>query len=131
MERKAEIEALGGAVAVIGCGTLAHLKAFVDHVGDGIEVYTDPGLKLYDRLEFKRGLGSLASFTMISRGVRAASKGFAQGKTGGNTLQLGGVLLVTSDGDIVYRYASKFAGDHPDPSAVVEALKTVAASARE
>ena len=88
MERKAEIESLGGAVAVIGCGNLGHLQAFVEHVGEGIDVYTDPGLKLYDRLEFKRGLASLASFTMISRGVQAASKGFFQGKTGGHTLQL-------------------------------------------
>jgi hypothetical protein len=121
-ERETEIQALGASVAVIGCGKPRYIEAFRETVGTSVPIFTDSGLETFDALEFRRGMGSLLSWTMIKRGVEAFREGHRQVGTQGEPLQLGGVLVVTPSSDVAYRYASDFAGDHPDLEDVIGAI---------
>jgi hypothetical protein len=41
----------------------------------------------------------------------------------GDALQQGGLLVVKRDGTVALKYASRYAGDHPAASLIVEAVR--------
>ena len=89
----------------------------------GVPVLVDESLRTYAMLGFKRSLLSTLSPKIAVHAVRALLAGHRQAKTQGDAMQLGGVVVVRPDGHVVYGYASDEAGDHPDPSVIVEAVR--------
>jgi len=77
------------------------------------QVWTDPKRKTYAHLGFKRGWLSVLNVATIRSSLRAMQAGFRQGKTQGDPIQEGGVLVVKRGGELIYGYASAVAGDHP------------------
>jgi len=123
-----EIRELGGELIIVGNGSAHMAKAFVEDVGLDAPLYTDPSRKTYDAAGLHRGVGRTLGASSIMSGVRALKKGHIQGLTKGDAWQQGGVF-VFGPGDAEYfAYASKEAGDHPDPSALLDALRSAAAS---
>ena len=119
---QAELESHGPRVIIVGNGAPFFLKAFRDHVGRSVPIYTDPELNAYKALSMRRNpLSSLNPKTLL-RGVEAYRSGHRQGATKGDTFQLGGVFWVDSSGEVQYAYRSRFAGDHPEMSEVLKAV---------
>jgi hypothetical protein len=46
----------------------------------------------------------------------------------GDALQQGGVLVIAPDGTLVFRFASRVSGDHPEVERVLSAVKEAARS---
>ena len=122
MDREDSFSKQGIQVAVIGSGAPHYAKAFRESVGGGVPIYTDPSLQTFDALSFKRGLGGLLKGAMWKRGMEAFMQGHRQGKVQGDTRQLGGVLGLSNEGEVLYKYTSEFAGDHPEIDQVLEAM---------
>lgn len=116
------IRARGAELYGVGLGNVKHLGWFIEEVKPTFSVFTDPSTKVYEALEFKRGLGTVLRGDVLRRGVEAFREGHRQTSTKGNPWQQGGVVVVRPDGSVPYYYASGFAGDHPPVAEVLAAL---------
>lgn len=127
--RAAELKHAGVKLVFIGNGTPLMAKDFqVFMEAPELPVWTDPKRQTYRHLGFKRGLLSVLDLSLLSYAKRALGAGFRQGKTQGDPVQQGGVLVVKRGGELVYGYASATAGDHPPVDEVVAKALAAAAS---
>jgi hypothetical protein len=118
-----EIRERGADLAIIGNGAPPFARAFREGLKLDVPLYTDPSLETYRALAFNRGLSRTAFNPRTwSHAVRALVGGFVQGRTQGDPLQLGGVVVVRPDGLVAYRYASAEAGYHPPIAHILTAL---------
>lgn len=121
-----EIRAAGAELFVIGSGAPMYAADFKQQFQlAGTPIWTDEPLAAYALLEFKRRVS--VSFALVKNVVRGLRSGARQGRTQGDAMQLGGVVVVRPGGEIVYLYRSREAGDHPDPREIVAALSHRAA----
>jgi hypothetical protein len=63
----------------------------------------------------------------VVRGVRQSALGYRQGTVQGDAFQQGGTLVLAAGGRPVYFQRSAFAGDHPPPDDVLQAMREAAA----
>ncbi len=117
---------LGVQPVVVGHSSLRYAKAFLDDTKIDLPVYVDEKRVVYKALEFKRPIFTFFNPSMLKRGAEARKEGFTQPGVFGDAFQLGGVVLLMPDGSMPYRYASQFAGDHPN----LEDLKAEVRKAR-
>jgi hypothetical protein len=108
---------------VIGNGSPRAAADFVRALDLTIPVFVDPRRTTYDAFAFSRGgLWTLLRPRTAAHLLRALRAGSRQGLVRGNPWQLGGVLVVAPPGTLLYRYASREAGDHPDPARILASL---------
>lgn len=107
---------------MIGNGSAYFARVFAEDLGIDFPIFTDPERKTYKALGMRRDILASFSLDIVRNSRRAMSKGFRQTSTQGDVLQLGGVLVVSPDGKVPYFYASRVAGDHPDPAEILAAL---------
>lgn len=124
-ELSGDLDDLGAAMQIIGNGQPTFVDGFRKKSGYDGPIYADPGRRTYRALGFRRGIRTAAlNLDTVKSAVTAYGEGFRQTRTAGDPWQLGGVLVVTADGEIVYEYASEFAGDHPRAGAILDAVKS-------
>lgn len=111
-------------MAVIGNGTPLMAQDFAEQFSVEVPLFTDPERKSYDAAGWRRPLGSalLGLGTTLKASMRAMKGGFRQGKTKGDAFQLGGVLVIAPDGEVLFEHSDKAAGDHASLDAVLAAL---------
>lgn len=118
--RAAELKAAGVKLFFIGNGTPLMAKDFQEYMEiPQLPVWTDPKRQTYAHLGFKRGVLSVLDGALLKYARRALKAGFTQGRTQGDPVQQGGVLVVKRGGEVVYGYASATAGDHPPLDEVI------------
>ena len=115
------IREAGGELVVVGNGSAEQARRFAANTSLDAPLYTDPTLEVYRAFGARRGWGNLVRYALNS--LRALSKRFVTRRVLGDPAQQGGVFVVTPAGDVVYRYVSEVAGDHPDPEEAVRALR--------
>lgn len=104
---------------VIGSGDTRHFPALREATGYTGELFSDPGLEAFRLFHFKSGVGKVFGLKPLSRAFSALKAGFSPGSLQGSALQLGGAVVITTGGEIVYHYISQEAGDHPDPVTIL------------
>ena len=117
-----DIEARGAELVVVGNGAAHFARAFRDDLGLACRVLLDPELVAYRTAGLRRGRAEVLSPRLPLNVWRAWRAGYRQDAVQGDAWQLGGVLVIRAGGDLLYRYASREAGDHPPVEAVVAAL---------
>ena len=93
---------------------------FVEQFQVPFPVYTDPQRASYRVAGMKREFG--LGLKTLRRARRAARAGVRQGATKGDPFQQGGVLVVAPSGEVLWRFVSDGAGDHPTIAEVLAAL---------
>lgn len=121
------LEALGARVAVIGNGLPSFIEGFREKSGYDGELYTDPKRAAYKALQLRRGVRSTFKLKTVLRAASAFLDGYRQTATRGDPYQQGGVFVIDSDGQIVYRHVSEHAGDHAPIREIERALRRIAA----
>ncbi len=121
------IHAAGGELVVLGNGQAVHAQWFVEDFKMTTPVVTDPDLKSHAVVGAKKQK-KVPDPRLLIRGAKAFLKGYRQTKTMGYAGMLGGVFVITPEGEMPFRHLSDFAGDHPEPEIVVRALEKAAAS---
>jgi hypothetical protein len=127
------IRQLGASLVFVGNGPPHFARGFVaDYhlTGDGVTVYSDPSLATYKALSFKRGVGGILDPRSLFKGAGRIASGFMQGRVQGDSLQLGGTLIVTPDGHVAFEHRSAYAGDYVPAAEVVAALEAAVTSTR-
>lgn len=58
------------------------------------------------------GFGGLSGVKMLGNGLRAMRGGHKQGRTAGDPLQQGGIVVIGTDGQLLLAHRDSTAGDH-------------------
>ena len=106
---------------VIGNGAPDQIQGFIEYTNYSGTIMTDPGLKTYESLGFKREISGIFSVATLAGGLKALKSGHRQAKVQGDALQLGGVIVIGPGPAVYYYYRSKKAGDHPPVEQILEA----------
>jgi peroxiredoxin len=110
-------------IVLIGNGAPPFIPPFRERTGWKGPVYTDPTRSAYEQAGMHRRVLRFLDPRGLWGAIRAAFKGFFPGpEVKGDSLQLGGVLVLKPPGDVVFRHASRYVGDHPSNEAVVRSL---------
>jgi peroxiredoxin len=123
-----ELDEAGVRLGVIGQGSPRHAEHFIDEHGlDGMQVLVDPDRKTYEAAGAKIAtVDELLHPRIAARAARiTATERMVQGRTQGHAAQLGGVLVVTRDGRVVW---ARMADDASDSAPVEEVLKAARAA---
>jgi len=109
---------------VIGNGLPGMIAGFRKNTGYDGAIYTDPGRKTFAAAGLQAGgVTSQLHPGAALAAVKALAKGFFFKSVQGDVWQLGGVLVVSPAGEALYRYESRYAGDHPKAAEVFAACK--------
>jgi peroxiredoxin len=118
-----QIRALGAELVVIGNGQPHQARAFREERDLRFPLLVDPELRAYRAAGLRRGVASTLGPKALAHGLRALRKGYVQGRTQGDPWQLGGVFVIAPGGQVAFSYVSREAGDHPEVSSVLAALR--------
>lgn len=101
-------------IVLVGLGTPEQARQFRQEFSLSFPIISDPQKKLYRMYDLKGGtLSSVAGPSVLLKGLRAMSQGYMPGMPLGDVMQMPGVFLIDTDGNIRYSYFSKDASDHP------------------
>jgi len=110
-------------VVVIGNGQPNFIDGFRNDTGYKGDLFTDPSLKTYELLNFKKSVGSLLGVKTFKSALDALKSGYLQKGIQGNAFQQGGVVVIHPVDKPVYFYISEKAGDHAPLDEIINACK--------
>lgn len=122
-EAKDHLRDAGFQVVLVGLGKPEHAEEFRKQFAPSFPVICDPEKKLYGAYGLGRGkLASMASPSVLLRSLRTMSQGLPPGLPRGDVMQMPGVFMIDTQGNIRYSYYAKDVSDHPPVEQLV-ALK--------
>ena len=119
-----DLHAAGAEVFVIGNGAPTFIAGFRDEVRWTGPIYTDPTLAVYRAAGLKRGVLATVNLAGAWRSVGALRRGAKQGRTQGDQWQQGGVVVVATNGDVLWTHASEGPGDNATADQIISALRS-------
>ena len=123
-DRIQDIRAAGAELVIVGNGSASFAQAFREDFELDGPLLVDPELRAYRAAGLRRGRVELLSPRLPFNALRALRSGARQQSVQGDPWQLGGVFVIRRGGDLVYRYESREAGDHPPVGDVLAALES-------
>lgn len=126
LERRADFEARGARVVLVGNGGLHFARAFAEDFHVTVPLYVDPERVAYQAAGFRSDLGSSLNPRVFAAAARALAAGHRQVRTQGTATQHGGVLVVVPGGKVLYHFVSAYPGHHPPEQEVLAALPAAA-----
>lgn len=129
-----EFDRLGILVVFIGNGTPNFIEGFMERqclYGKTVNILTDPSLEVYKTAQMKRSLWGTMGPSGMRDALRAFGKGHWQTSVEGDIAQLGGCLLVDTNGRIAYSYFSSSLSDFPHTSVLLDAALKLTAREHE
>ncbi len=117
----------GGKIVFIGNGQPQFIEKFKEDLGlkDAL-VVTDPTLEIFRSAGFNKGFSYILQAKTIVNAFKLYREGHRQStytKEAGTHWQLGGILAVSTRGEILYHYISEYFGDFPEET-YLEILKS-------
>jgi NAD(P)-dependent dehydrogenase (short-subunit alcohol dehydrogenase family) len=113
----------GVTVALIGNGNASFAEAFREDFELEGPILIDPELGAYRAAGLRRGASAVASPRLLANGLRAMRAGARQTAVQGDPWQLGGVFVLSGEGDLRFAFRSETAGDHATPEEISAALE--------
>jgi peroxiredoxin len=125
-----EIEAAGVKLVLIGQATPRHASHFRRTMNIALPVLADERRDSYAAAGAKVAtMGELLGPKMVAKGLNASRKlGVRQGKMIGHPAQLGGAMIVTSDGAVAWSHMSEDASDNAEPQEIIAAVRGLTAT---
>ncbi len=116
----------GSKIIFIGNGSAHFIKYFKEDLNiTDATIYTDPTLESFRAVGFKRGFVAAIGMRSIAAGLKMFAKGHRQStytKASGDLWQLGGVLVVKTNGVVAYHYINEALGDFAPENDVFDSL---------
>ena len=122
---KAQFENNGFQIILVGLGTPDRAEAFKKQFSLSFPIICDPDKKLYKTFGIGRvSFLSMASPAFLLKGFKTLSRGQPLGIPKDDVLQMPGVFLIDTSGNIRYAHYSKDPSDNPSIGTLL-ALKDV------
>jgi peroxiredoxin len=119
---KAQFEGNGFQIILVGLGTFDQAEAFKKQFSISFPIICDPKKKLYQTYGLGRGSASnMVSPAFLLKGLKTLSRGYTLGVPQGDIMQMPGVFLIDTSGNILYSHYSKDPSDNPS----IETLLTL------
>jgi peroxiredoxin len=122
---RGDFKAIGAELMLIGQETPREAAKFRRRQGIQLPVLADK-----ERVSYRAAGTKVATMSQlfgpksVVRGVLASARtGRIQGRTVGHTAQLGGVLVISPDGRVVWSHMSEDASDNASPEQILTALR--------
>jgi peroxiredoxin len=101
-------------ILLVGQGTPAQAEQFRKALSITLPIICDPDKDLFREYGLGRGtLSGMASPSLLLKGLKTLTRGYTPGLPRGDVMQLPGVFLVDSGGDIRYSHYAKDPSDNP------------------
>ena len=125
---RSKFDAAGGQLVLIGQATPRQAAHFRRRQGIQLPVLADKARVSYEAAGAKSaGVLDLWNPKVVAKGaVTGLREKTVQGRTIGDTNQLGGALVVDTEGDVTWSHMSTDAGDNASPEEILAALKAAA-----
>jgi peroxiredoxin len=122
---KAQFEENGVQVVLVGLGAPDRAESFKNRLSLSFPIICDPEKKLYQAYGLGKGsLAAMASPGFLLKGLKSLSRGYIPGVPRGDVMQMPGVFLIDTSGNIRYTHYSKDPSDNPSMQTLL-ALKDV------
>ena len=122
---KAQFEKIGIQIILVGLGTTERTEAFKKQFSLSFPIICDPEKKLYQQYGLQRGsLTSMASPSLLLKGLKTLSRGHLPGVPENDVMQMPGVFLIDTFGNIRYAHYSKDPSDNPPVETLLD-LKNI------
>jgi hypothetical protein len=120
-----EFTGAGVRLVLIGQANPRHAAHFRRKLGIELPVLADEERTTYRLAGLRRAnagqlIGPKSAISALAHGARS---GVVQGRTVGDIAQLGGAMVVATDGTVLWSQASSHAGDTIDPDALLEVAR--------
>ncbi len=123
-----QYEKTGAKIYFIGNGSPYLISKFKEDLGlEAATIFTDPQLLSFKASGFRRGFLAALGPKALGNGRKLFKEGHRQGENNsenGDLWQLGGILVVKTDGKVGYHYISQVAGDY-SPAKDVEEIQAI------
>lgn len=119
-----EIQRRGAELVVIGPGSPKEASQFAERSKLDATYLVSPDLAAYRAAGFKRSLTGAVNLTTLKAGLEARRAGFKQGKIAGDVFQLGGAVVISREGEVLFEHSARHSADHVAPEDLVAALPT-------
>ena len=111
---KAQFEDNGFQIILVGLGTFDQAEAFKKRFSLSFPIICDPEKKLYRAYGLGGGsVAGMVSPAFLFKGLKTLSKGHTLGIPQGDIMQMPGVFLIDTSGNIRYAHYSKDPSDNP------------------
>lgn len=122
-----EFEAAGANLVLIGQLTPRHAAHFRRRQKIELPVLTDKDRSTYKLAGAKVGsVGELVGPKVVAKGALTTLRtGKLQGRTIGHPAQLGGAMVVSPSGEVVWSHMARDASDNASPEEILDALRNV------
>lgn len=122
---KKQFEENGFQIVLVGLGTPDRAEAFKKQFSPSLPIICDPEKKLYQTYGLRRGsIAKMASPALLLKGFKTLSRGHIPGALRGDIMQMPGVFLIDTYGNIRYAHYSKDPSDNPSIETLL-ALKDI------
>ena len=122
---KERFEDNGFQVVPVGLGTPDRAEAFKKQFNISFPIICDPEKKLYQTYDLGRSsVARMASPAFLLKGLKTLSRGHTPGVPRDDIMQLPGVFLIDTSGNIRYAHYSKDPSDNPSVETLL-ALKDI------
>lgn len=122
---KKQFEENGFQIVLVGLGTPDRAEAFKKQFSPSLPIICDPEKKLYQTYGLRRGsIAKMASPALLLKGLKTLSQGHIPGALRGDIMQMPGVFLIDTYGNIRYAHYSKDPSDNPSIETLL-ALKDI------
>lgn len=115
---RAAYERGGGKIIFVGNGQAHFIDKFKEDLGlKEAVVVTDPTLEVFRAAGFNKGFSYILQVKTIVNAFKLMKDGHRQTtytKDAGTHWQLGGILAVSTRGEVLYHYISEYFGDFPE-----------------
>ena len=127
--QKDSFDRLGSKVVLVGLGSVEQTAEFKKRFDLPFSMIADPQKHLFEAFRLKRAsAGALLSARMVLRGVAAMAKGHGIGVPQGDVRQLPGVIIIDTDGRILFSHHAAGPADHPPPDVLLDVLSSECAT---
>jgi hypothetical protein len=120
-----EFDAAGVNLVLIGQATPRDAARFRGKMDIDLPVLADEHRVSYKAIGAKKGsVGELVGPRMLAKGILTSARtGAVQGRTVGNTTQLGGAIVVLPGGKVAWAHLAKDASDNASPQDLLAAAR--------
>jgi len=124
---KPELDSLGFGLVAVGSGTPLMAKNFKQEFQFPGDIYVDQKRAIYQALGCNRGASYVLNKKALKATVQIFSEGYSQGKTQGDSLQLGGTFIIRVKDGILFEHQEQYAGHHVDVNELMNVVRQIAA----
>ena len=118
----AQIKDLGADLVTIGSGRADQAAAFREDFKLEFTVLSDQERQSYQTANLNRGVGRAIGLKAVGYIVGSLARGHTARAPQGDTLQVGGALVISNGGDVLLTHREAFTGDHVNIEDLLEAL---------